>query len=229
MGYALFAQRKILLTDRVNNLNLQLVELSNKKAKLEQLGSAVADGEISAMDLAQCQEAGLALSYEIGKDGKLALAKTSKEYQVGRAMLESENDKQYGGSKIGNGICGAGAGAATGAVIGTAIGGWAFGLGTAIGAGIGALVGGFVADKASEKTQAKNEEIEAYNKAFDETQIKNIIEDITRDIAQMENRIDKQQANTETRLTAAQTELDKVKEQEGRAIESSTPQYGGVA
>ena len=218
MGYALFAQRKILLTDRVNNLQLDLVQVSNKMSKLEQLGTAVADGHINAMELAQCQEAGLALSYEIGKDGKLALAKTSPEYLAGRAMLESENDKQYGGSKIGNGVCGAGLGAVIGGVVAGPIGAIA-----------GGLLGGFVADKASAKSQAKNEQIKEYNNAFDETQIANIIEDITEDIAKMQNKLDKEKATLETRLTAAQSELESVKQQEGQAIQNSTPQYGGVA
>lgn len=229
MGYALFAQRKILLTDRVNNLNLKLVELSNKKTKLEQLGSAVADGHISAIDLAQCQEVGLAMAYKIDMNGQLMLSKTSPIYQTGKLMAEKEAHDEHGGSKLLNTICGGGAGAATGAAIGTAIGGWAFGAGTVIGAIAGGLIGGFVSNKASAKTQAKNEKVDEYQQQYNEAQLQNIVEDITRDIAQMENKIDKQQANTETRLTAAQTELDKVKEQEGKAIESSTPQYGGLA
>ena len=218
MGYALFAQRKILLTDRVNNLNLKLVELSNKKTKLEQLGSAVADGHISAMDLAQCQEVGLAMAYKMDMNGQLMLSKTSPIYQTGKLMAEKEAHDERGGSKLLNTVCGGGLGAAIGGLV----------LGP-VGAIAGGLLGGFISNKASAKTQAKNEKVDEYEQQYNEAQMQNIIEDITRDIAQMENKIDKQQANTETRLTAAQTELDKVKEQEGRAIESSTPQYGGLA
>lgn len=218
MGYALFAMRKILLTDRVNNLNLKLVELSNKKTKLEQLGSAVADGHISAMDLAQCQEVGLAMAYKMDMNGQLMLSKTSPIYQTGKLMAEKEAHDEHGGSKLLNTVCGGGLGAAIGGLV----------LGP-VGAIAGGLLGGFISNKASAKTQAKNEKVDEYEQQYNEAQMQNIIEDITRDIAKMENKIDKQQANTETRLTAAQTELDKVKEQEGRAIESSTPQYGGLA
>ena len=44
----------------------------------------------------------------------------------------------------------------------------------------------------------------------------------------MENMIDKQQANIETKLTATQQELQKVQEAEGKAIQNSTPKYGGI-
>lgn len=217
MGYALFAQRKIMLLDQINNFNLDLIELTNKKNKLSQLSTAVADKEISAMDLAQCQDVGLALAYKMNMDGQLALNKTSLNYQTGRGMIEKEANEQYGGSRIGNTACGAGAGALIGGC-----------LGGIPGALIGGVLGGVIGNKASARSQAKDEQIDEYNQAFNETQLANIIEDIQKDIAEMENKIDKQQANIETKLTAAQSELESVKNAEAKAIEASTPKYGGL-
>ena len=215
MGYALFAMRKILLTDRVNNYNLDLMQLSNKKNKLQQLSTAVADGEVSAFDLAQCQEVGLAMSYKMGIDGKLALSKFSKENAAGTLMAKTEAYKQTGGSWLAN-IGGAAAGAA--------IGSFAFPVGTII----GAVVGGFVGNKLSNKTKQREDLEDNYKKEFEEAQLANIVEDLAKDIAEMENMIDKQQANIETKLTATQQELQKVQEAEGKAIQNSTPKYGGI-
>ena len=215
MGYALFAMRKILLTDRVNNYNLDLMELSNKKNKLQQLSTAVADGEVSAFDLAQCQEVGLAMSYKMGIDGKLTLAKFSKENQAGSLMAKAEAGKQFGGSWLAN-LGGAAAGAAIGS------------FGGPVGAIIGGVIGGFVGNKLSNKTKAREEYEDNYKQEFTDAQLANIVEDLARDIAQMENMIDKKQANVETKLSATQQELQKVQEAEGKAIENSTPKYGGV-
>ena len=215
MGYALFAMRKILLTDRVNNYNLDLMELSNKKNKLQQLSTAVADGEVSAFDLAQCQEVGLAMSYKMGIDGKLALSKFSKENVAGTLMAKGESYKQFGGSWLAN-LGGAAAGAAIGS------------FGGPVGAIIGGVIGGFVGNKLSNKTKAREEYEDNYKQEFTDAQLANIVEDLARDIAQMENMIDKKQANVETKLSATQQELQKVQEAEGKAIENSTPKYGGV-
>ena len=250
MGYALFAHRKILLTDRVNNLNLQLTEVTNKKNKLTQLATAVADGEVSSLDLAQCQEMGLGLAYAFDIEGNLMLSKTSKEYIIGKNAAEAEAHKLFGGSKLGNAVgggvlgaalgAGAGAGAialaakgagalalaAKGAKIGTFTGGP---LGALIGGGVGLLAGGIIANKVSEKTQAKNQYVEEFQSAYEEAQLANMVERLQKNISEMENMLDKQTATLETKLTATQSELESVKEAEAQAIKNSTPKYSGLA
>ena len=224
MGYALYAMRKILLTDRVNNYNLELADISNKKNQLQQLGSAVADGEVSAMDLAQCQNIGLGMAYKVDMNGQLALSKTSKEYQTGRLMAENEANKQYGGSRIGNIACGG----ALGAGAGVAIGSFGGPIGMAIGGVIGSILGGVVSHKSSAKSQAKDDYIKQYEEAYNEAQMANIVADLEKEIAEMENKLDKKQANLETKLTATQSELEAVQNAEGKAIQNSTPKYGGL-
>ena len=232
MGYALFSMRKILLTDRVNNYNLELADISNKKSQLQQLGSAVADGEVSAMDLAQCQNIGLGMAYKVDMNGQLALSKTSKEYQAGRLMAENEANAQFGGSRAGNavagGLLGGAATAGSVAAIGATIGSGVPVVGTIVGGVLGAIVGGIIAHKSSAKSQAKKEYINEYQTAYNEAQMANIVADLEKEIAEMENKLDKRQANVETKLTATQAELQAVQQAEGKAIEASTPKYGGI-
>ncbi|MBQ4078196.1 hypothetical protein IJD15_03340 [bacterium] len=219
MGYALFASRKIMLTDRVNNLQLELTKISDKRNKLLQLSSAVSDGEVSAYDLAQCQDFGLAMSYKIGMDGQLALSKTSPKYQYGRLLAEKEAHDKFGGSKILNAICGVG----TGAGIGCLIPGFAV-----PGAIIGGLLGGIIAHKSSAKNKAKNEEIKEYQEAYNEAQIANMVADIQEEISKMDNKLDKKEATLETRLTAAQAELEATEQAETKGIQNATPKYAGL-
>lgn len=237
MGYALYAMRKILLTDRVNNYNLELADISNKKNQLQQLGSAVADGEVSAMDLAQCQNIGLGMAYKVDMNGQLALSKTSKEYLAGRVMAENEANKQFGGSRVGNAVAGAalggslaaGAGALALAGKGLSIGTLSGGpLGAVIGGAIGLIGGAIVAHKTSAKSQAKDDYIKQYEEAYNEAQMANMVADLEKEIAEMENKLDKKQANLETKLTATQSELEAVQNAEGKAIQNSTPKYGGL-
>ncbi len=44
----------------------------------------------------------------------------------------------------------------------------------------------------------------------------------------LENQLDMQQQKIETKLTAAQKELESVKDAEGKAIDNATPKYSGV-
>ena len=217
MGYALFASRKIMLTDRVNNLQLELTKISDKRNKLLQLSSAVSDGEVSAYDLAQCQDFGLAMSYKIGMDGQLALSKTSPKYQYGRLLAEKEAHDKFGGSKILNAICGGGTGAGIG-----------FLIGNVPGAIIGGLLGGIIAHKSSSKNKAKNEEIKEYQEAYNEAQIANMVADIQEEISKMDNKLDKKEATLETRLTAAQAELEATEQAETKGIQNATPKYAGL-
>lgn len=229
MGYALFASRKIMLTDRVNNLQLELTKISDKRNKLLQLSSAVSDGEVSAYDLAQCQDFGLAMSYKIGMDGQLALSKTSPKYQYGRLLAEKEAHDKFGGSKILNAICGGGTGAAAGGLIGSIIAGSAVGSSIpVIGTIAGAVLGGIIAHKSSAKNKAKKEEIKEYQEAYNEAQIANMVADIQEEISKMDNKLDKKEATLETRLTAAQAELEATEQAEAKGIQNATPKYAGL-
>ncbi len=50
MGYALFANRKLMLTSLINGLQLQLDQLMNEKQALLDYSAAVADGEVTDQD-----------------------------------------------------------------------------------------------------------------------------------------------------------------------------------
>ena len=158
MGYAVFAARKIMLTNSINMLNLQLTDIMNKKMDLTELGSAVSDGDISAMDIAQCQQAGLACEYGLDLFGTKFSKYGDGEYYVGLANAEKEARERVGlswGANIG--------GAAAGAVAGAAIGSSVPVLGTII----GAVVGGFIGNKLSNKTKARNEYVNQYKEQYE--------------------------------------------------------------
>ena len=101
MGYAMFAARKIMLTDSINTTQLELTNITNQLMDLADLGGAVSDGEISAFDIAECQNAGLTCSY--GWD--MAMTNVSKygdlEYYMGLIDAKKTAREQIGISRIG--------------------------------------------------------------------------------------------------------------------------------
>ena len=219
MGYAVFAARKIMLTNSINMLNLQLTDIMNKKMDLTELGSAVSDGDISAMDIAQCQQAGLACEYGLDLFGTKFSKYGDGEYYVGLANAEKEARERVGlswGANIG--------GAAAGAVAGAAIGSSVPVLGTII----GAVVGGFIGNKLSNKTKARNEYVNQYNEEYEAQNQEEIARDLQEQIAKMENELDKRQKTLETKIQAYQADLQSTEKAEANGIQNSTPKYAGV-
>ena len=101
MGYAMFAARKLMLTNSINMLNLELTKIMNQKMDLTELGSAISDGDISGADLAMCQQAGIA--FETGID--LFTTKFEKlndpEYYAGYVDASKQTREDLGISQIG--------------------------------------------------------------------------------------------------------------------------------
>ena len=220
MGYAMFAARKIMLTDSINMTNLELTKISNQLMDLADLGAAVSDGEISAFDIAECQNAGLTCSY--GWD--MATSKyTDPNYYVGLGQAEKEARQNVGGSWLAN-IGGAGVGAAAGAAIGSIIPG----IGTAVGAVIGGIGGAILGNQCSAKTQARNQYVNQYKEQYSEKKQEEIARELQEQIAKMENELEKRQANLETKIQAYQQDLQAVEQAESKGIESATPKYAGV-
>ena len=212
MGYAMFAARKIMLTDSINTTQLELTQISNKLMDLADLGAAVSDGEISAFDIAECQDAGLTCSY--GWD--MATANLDAKGAVTWGVAEKEALENIGaswGANIG--------GAAAGGLAGFLIGG-------PIGALIGGIGGGFVGTKLSAKSQARKQYVKERTQASQEEQQEKIARDLQQKIARMENELEKRKNNLDTKLQAYNAELESVKQAESQGIKNATPNYAGA-
>lgn len=226
MGYALFAARKIMLTDKINDYQMKLTQVMDQINAYSDIALAVGDGDVSAADLSMCQSLGMGLAYRSELNTSVALSHLTPEYVATRAIAEGDADQALGGSRIGNIACGAGAGAAAGAGIGAAIG---FGVpGAIVGGILGAIVGGTAAHTASPKSQAKDEQINQTIENMDETQRKQMASDLAREIAQIENQLEKHKQQLETKLQAAQSEVQTVTQAEQKGIENATPKYTGA-
>ena len=216
MGYAVFASRKLMLTNSINMLQLQLNQLMDKQSDLTELAAAVGDGEITGMDIANCQKYGIAAEY--GLD--LATTKYTKygdeAYHAGLADVEAKSRSGSKKSWIGN-ILGAGGGAIAGAVIG--------GVPGAI---IGGVLGGILGNKASKKTQERDQQVEEYKKQYEEQKRKEMVRKIQEDIAAMENELQKRKATLETKISAYQADLQSTQQAEAQGIQQSAPKYAGL-
>jgi hypothetical protein len=102
MGYAIFATRKLMLIDSISKLNLELMEVTNEIDNVFDLGTAISDGDVSAMDLANCQDSDLAASLGFELDAAGMSRYTDAEYYYGRAQAKKEAKEKYGSSVIGN-------------------------------------------------------------------------------------------------------------------------------
>ena len=224
MGYAMFAARKIMLTDSINTTQLELTNITNQLMDLADLGAAVSDGEISAFDIAECQNAGLTCSY--GWD--LATANVNGKGAVTWGVAEKEALENIGPSWLAN-IGGAAVGAGIGALAssaavtaGIASGpvGWLI-----LGAGaIGAVIG----NQLSAKTQARKQYVKERTQASQEEQQEKIARDLQQKIARMENELEKRKNNLDTKLQAYNAELESVKQGESQGIKNATPNYAGA-
>ena len=225
MGYAVFAARKIMLTNSINMLNLELTDIMNKKMDLTELGSAVSDGEISAFDIASCKQAGLACSYGLDFASTGITKYGDEEYHMGLMNAEKEARDRVGlswGANIGGAAVGAAAGAGLATAAGLAAGpiGW-------VALGVGAL-GAFIGNKLSAKTKARDEYVNQYKEQYEQNKQEQIARDLQEQIAKMENELDKRQKTLETKIQAYQADLQSTEKAEANGIQNSTPKYAGV-
>ena len=158
MGYAMFAARKIMLTNSIFNINQQLMDIQQKRDDLFDAEAALSDNKIDSTDIAACRRAGIAISYGMTLAANQAGFSASPEYQIGRAAAEKEAYEKFGaswGANIGGAVAGAGIGAGIGVAAGLASGpiGW-------LALGVAAL-GAYIGNKCSAKTKARKEYVEA--------------------------------------------------------------------
>ena len=223
MGYAMFAARKVMLTNQINMLGLEQLQISNERMKLTKAATAVADGEISSDDYASLQGFGLSTALDL-KGQKMSKA-TDPNYHAGWWTAEKEAREKTGLSWMAN-IGGAAAGAGLGAWAATAAGlaggpvGW-------IALGIGAL-GAIIGNQCSAKTQERNKMVKEYNDSYDDQKLLNLnVEQIQAKIAEMENLLDMRQQKLDTELQVYNSELEQVKNAEKQGIKNATPNYSG--
>lgn len=223
MGYALFASRKLMLTNSINMLNLELTDIMNKRMDLTELGSAVSDGEITSADIAGCKQAGLACEYGLDMYSTKITKVGDPEYQAGLISAEKEARQNIGlswGANIGGAAAGAAAGAAIGSVVPV--------IGTALGAVIGGIGGAIIGNKCSKKTQARDEYVNDYKEQYEANKKEQMARDIQEQIAKMENQLEKRQKTIETKIQAYQSDLEATEKAEANAIKNATPKYAGV-
>ena len=181
MGYAMFAARKVMLTNQINVLGLQQIEITNERMKLTRAATAVADNKISADDYASLQGLGLstALDLEVSRTSKY----TDPNYYAGLMTAEKEARQKHGMSWMAN-IGGAAVGAGVGAWAATAAGlasgpvGW-------IALGVGAL-GAIIGNQLSAKTRERNKDVQDYKDNYDNHNMQDMnVEVIQKKIAEM--------------------------------------------
>ena len=220
MGYAMFAARKIMLTDSINTTQLELTQISNQLMDLADLGAAVSDGEISAFDIAECQQAGIA----VGAGWDMATGQYKDgEYYLG--LLEAEVDaRKMTGLSVDANI----GGAALGTIAGAAI---AMIPGVNLAAGAMALIGGIggaiLGNQCSKKTQQRNQYMKQYKEEYAEKQQEKVARELQQKIAKMENELEKRKNTLDTKLQAYNTEFESVKQAESQGIRNATPNYAG--
>ena len=214
MGYAMFAARKIMLTDQINTTQLELTKISNQIMDLADLSAAVSDGEISAFDIAQCQNSGLVIS--AGMDMATGKYKDG-EYYLGLLQEEIDARQLTGGSWMAN-AGGAAIGAALGSLIPIPV----------VGTVAGAIVGGIIGNQCSAKTQQRNKHMKQYKEEYAEKKQKEIQRNLEEQIAKMENELQKRQNALDTKLQAYNKDLEQVKNAEKQGIQNATPNYAGA-
>lgn len=225
MGYAMFAARKIMLTNSIFNINQQLMDIQQKRDDLFDAEAALSDNKIDSTDIAACRRAGIAISYGMTLAANRAGFSASPEYQIGRAAAEKEAYEKFGaswGANIGGAVAGAGIGAGIGVAAGLASGpiGW-------LALGVAAL-GAYIGNKCSAKTKARKEYVEGYEKEAKENNTEDKVRKLQIEIEKLENQLDMRQKRLETKLSVQQNELQAVEKQEGQAIKDATPKYSGV-
>ena len=221
MGYAIFAARKVMLTNQINMLGLEQMQITNERMKLTKAATAVSDGEISAADYASLQGFGLAADLDL--KGQKASKYTDPNYYAGLWTAETTARKNTGLSWEAN-IAGASAGAVAGAAIGSAVPI----IGTAVGAVVGAIGGAILGNQCSAKTQARNQQVKEFKDNYDEQNMLDYnVEVIQAKIAEMEKELDMRQQKLDTELQVYNNELEQVKAAEKQGIKNSTPNYVG--
>ena len=216
MGYAMFASRKLMLTNTINMLNLQLTQITNKKSDLTELSVAISDGHVSGSDLASCQDTGLAFSW--GAELETAGLGKYNDVEYGAGWLEAEKAaRKQTGLSWGANLGGAASGAAAG-----------FAIGNIPGAIIGAIAGGIIGNQCSAKTQARNDYMDSYKEGYSGVLTKEKQRELEKRIALMEAELDKKQKSLETKIQAYQRDLESTEKAEAEGIKNSTPKYAGV-
>ena len=229
MGYAMFAARKVMLTDQINQLGLEQLQLTQQRMKLTRVSSAISDGEISAEDYASLQSIGLVADFDLTKEKMDNIF--DPNYLGGLWEAEKTARKNIGLS-VGANAVGAAAGAiggrALGRRIGTVIGSTLGAPGAIIGGIAGTILGGIIGNQCSTKTQERNDYVGKFKKSFNKQDIQDHINELNTKIAEMENMLDMKQQKLDTELQVYNSELEQVKNAEKQGIKNATPNYAGA-
>ena len=218
MGYAMFAARKVMLTNQINVLGLQQIEITNERMKLTRAATAVADNKVSADDYASLQ--GLGLSTALDLEASRTSKYTDPNYYAGLMTAEKEARQKHGMSWLAN-IGGAAAGVGVAALLASGPIGWGVGL---LSAGVGAIIG----NQLSAKTKERNKDVQDYKDNYDNHNMQDMnVEVIQKKIAEMEAILDSRQQKLDTELQAYNNELEQVKNAEKQGIKNATPNYSG--
>lgn len=178
MGYALFANRKIMYSNMIFYLQMQLNQLSEEKLNNMMFTSSISDGELLPEEIFEdCGNASMYGEYIVNED-----------LYVG-ARMNSENGDIY-------------------QLDGTAV-------------DFAEFYWQSTDITEDQRLAANTYQMDQYRKEY----AKKICEKFEYE----DQRLDQKIAQIETKITALQKNLEKVEEQEGKAIDAATPNYGGVA
>ena len=229
MGYAMFAARKVMLTNQINMLGLEQMQITNERMKLTKAATAISDGEISAADYASLQGFGLAADLDLATQKATSIF--DPNYQGGLWTAATTARKNTGLSWGAN-ATGAAVGAVAGSTVGRRVGatvGSIFGLPGAVVGGIaGTILGGIVGNQCSAKTQARNQQVQNFKNDYNDQKLLDYnVEKLQAKIAEMENELDMRQQKLDTELQVYNNELEQVKNAEKQGIKNATPNYAG--
>ena len=176
MGYALFANRKIMYSNMIFYLQMQLNQLSEERMNNMIFTSNISDGELTDQEIFEdAGNIGLYTDYALNEDAYVNAKYGEYQFQDSNGVAITAGQYYYGRSNV---------------------------------------------------TLEEEEAAEAY---YRDILKKEYAEELIQKFEIEDHRLEQKISQIETKITVLQKNLEKIEEQEGKAIEAATPNYGGVA
>ena len=178
MGYALFANRKIMYSNMIFYLQMQLNQLSEEKLNNMMFTSSISDGELLPQEIFEdCGNAPMYADYMVNESLYVDARMNGEDCDIYQLDGEAVTFAQFY---------------------------WQTKDVTV-----------------DQEAAAREYQMDQYRQEY----AKRICERFEYE----DQRLDQKIAQIETKITALQKNLEKIEEQEGKAIDAATPNYGGVA
>ena len=176
MGYALFANRKIMYSNMIFYLQMQLNQLSEERMDNMIFTSNIADGELTDQEIFEdAGNIGMYTDYVLNEDAYVNAKYNEYKFTNSDGVAISAGQYYYG------------------------------------------------------RTSVTEEEELAAQAYYKDILRKEYADELLEKFEIEDHRLEQKISQIETKITVLQKNLEKVEEQEGKAIDAATPNYGGVA